>query len=213
MKKYLLVLLMVFTSNLFAQLDIVGGMGIGFVNNSSVSDYVNGLRLSQDLGTFNSSFEVYLEGDYELSNNFQLGLEYVYSIFSHNAALGGIGQYDFTYDHHKPSLLAYYVISGPGYKFKFGGGAGIRFVNLDEKFQTTVNYRSSGFGLLGRIQAHTKLSGGFYANVGSTLRYDMSGEPETSEGRKLFDNSVDENVSINALSFSVNIGVSYFIGN
>ena len=213
MKKLFAVLLVASSSHLFAQFDIAGGMGIGFLNNSSLTDYVNGLRLSEDLGTFSSSFEVYLEGDYEMSENFQLGLEYVYTIFSHNSSLGGIGQYDLTYDHHKPSILAYYVISGTGYKFKFGAGAGLRFINLDEKFQTTVNYTSSGFGLLGRFQAHTKLSGDFYANIGTTVRYDMSGEPEDSNGRKIVDNSINENVSINALSFSINIGISYFIGS
>jgi hypothetical protein len=212
MKKYIAIFITFISINTFAQIDLAAGMGIGFMNNSSVSDYVNGVLGLEDLGTFSSSFEAYVEGDYSLNESFQLGLEYVYTIFSHTNSLGVI-QYDFSYDHHKPSLLAYYVIAGEGYKFKFGGGAGPRFVNLDEKFQTTTNYTSTGFGVLGRIQAHTKLSDDFYANIGSTVRYDVGGEPKSSQGKYIGENTNYGNVSVNSLSFSINIGVSYFIGN
>jgi hypothetical protein len=187
-------------------------MGISFVNNSSLEDYLNGLPLSDEVATFNSAFELYVEGDYSVSPKFQLGLEYVYALFSHTSSFAGIGNYELTYLTHKPSILAYYVISGKGYKFKFGGGAGPRFVNLDQKILSTAEYTTSGFGLLGRLQAHTKLSDNFYANIGSTIRYELLGEPESSVG-KIKDVSVDENVNLNSLSISVNIGVSYFIGN
>ncbi|MBU1097278.1 MAG: hypothetical protein KKB34_12410 [Bacteroidetes bacterium] len=211
MKKIFLIVLFLFSIELLAQVDITTGMGISFVNNSSLQDYINSFPLNDKLETFNSSFETYLEGDYSIGPKFQLGVEYVFQIFSFNSPYAGLGQYDLTYVQHKPSLLAYYVISGNGFKIKFGGGAGPRFVNLDEKILSTTNYKSSGFGLLGRIQAHTKLGDNFYANIGSTLRYDHGGVPENNT-RKLHDNFVKEDVNINALSVSVNIGVSYFIG-
>ncbi len=210
MKKIITVLLFFVSLNLYAQFDFTGGMGISFINNPSVEDYINSLPLSDELNTFNSGFEWYLECDYSMSPKFQLGVEYVGEIFSVNSTYGGIGNFDFTYVTHKPSLLAYYVIAGKGYKFKFGGGAGPRFVNLDQKIGVKYpSYTTSGFGLLGRIQAHTKLSDSFYANLGSTLRYEILGEPENSQGKNP---SSGEPVNLKALSVSVNIGLSYFLG-
>lgn len=212
MKKLLTALLLFVSMNLFAQVDFAVGMGISFVNNPSVEDYINGQPLGDELGTFNSAFEWYVEGDYTISPKFQIGLEYVNELFSVNSSYGGIGNFDFTYATHKPSLLAYYVLAGEGYKFKLGGGAGPRFADLDQKIVATSNYTTSGFGLLARIQAHTKLSDNFYANVGSTVRYENLGEPENSQGT-IYDVSVQDNVNLNAVSVSVNIGVSYFLGN
>ncbi|MBN1300978.1 MAG: hypothetical protein JW995_07150 [Melioribacteraceae bacterium] len=212
MKRLILVLCLIVTIKVNAQYDIAAGMGISFINNSSLQDYINSTLSGDEVSTFNSAFEVFLETDVSLTPKFQMGFEYVYSLFSHNAPLGGIGQYDITYAHHKPSVLAYYVIPGRGYKFKFGAGAGYRYVDLDEKILASVNYTSSGFGLLARVQAHTALSSSFFANIGTTLRYDLAGEV-ANNGNKIYNKFFEENVNINSLSISINLGVSYFIGN
>lgn len=210
--KKLFALILICTSIIInAQVDITGGMGIAFVNNSSLKDYINSSFPSEkELGTFNSSFDLSLEADYTISENFEMGIEYVYNIFSYTTStFGGLGVYDISYKHHKPSVLAYYVLPGAGYKFKLGGGIGYRMVDLDEKIFQPVNYTASGFGFLLRAQGLTTLGGNFYANLGGTFRYDLPGELSAS-------NSIDsgysmENfgVNINSIVFSVNIGVTY----
>ncbi|OGU58803.1 MAG: hypothetical protein A2V66_01705 [Ignavibacteria bacterium RBG_13_36_8] len=211
MKKILfLITLLLFSSSTYAQFDFAGGMGISFVNNSSLRDYLQiNFPSGSKLSTFNSSVEFFIEGDYSVTTSFQLGLEYAYQIYSYTASFSGTYVYDISYGHHKPSVLAYYVISGNGYKFKFGGGAGLRIISLDEKIMNTVNYSTSGFGVLLKAQGHTLLGGNFYANIGVDLRYDLPGEPKNGSNY-IVDNSINQNVNINSLSFGIKLGISYF---
>lgn len=211
MTKKLIIALLVFLSisSIQAQVDVVGGMGISFVASPSLNDYLNyNISSSEELGTFNSTVEFYGEVDYKISPKFQIGFEYVYALYGYSTSLIGLN-YELDYDHHKPSVLGYYVISGEGYKFKFGGGVGMRIINLSEKKIVTGEYSSTGFGILGRVQGHTGLGGNFYANIGSTIRYDAPGEPANGE-IKLHDTLTNEDVNINSFSVSVNIGFSYF---
>lgn len=214
MKKILLIFAILFGFiNLNAQIDAAAGMGISFVNNSSLKDYINiNFAAGDNLSTFYSTVEGFAEVDYTINNNFQIGLDYSYQYFSYNTSYGGIGQYDLSYALHKPSLIAYYVMVGEGYKFKFGGGVGPRLLSLDEKLPSSVNslnYSKTGFGLLGRIQGHTLLGGNVYANVGLDLRYDSVGQPEDKNGNTLGQVS-NQSVDLNSLSVSIRIGISYF---
>ncbi len=210
MKKIALIsLFFFFTKNISAQVDIATGMGISFVYNSSLSEYLDIYFPSEEeLASFSSTVEFYLEADYTITPSFQLGIEDVYTLYSYNTSFG-YSNYKLEYNQHKPSLLAYYVISGEGYKFKFGGGAGLRIVDLTESINMDENYSTVGFGFLFRSQAHTKLGGNFYANVGGTMRFDFPGEPSNGE-RTIKNNITNQNVNINSFSVSVDIGISYF---
>ena len=210
MKKVLvLIMFLIQFSVINAQVDIAGGMGISFVHTPSLNDYLANFSSSEEIPSFNSTVEFYIEGDYSLKPSFQLGLEYVYSLYSYNNSLQGFN-YELNYQHYKPSILAYYVIPGKGYKIKFGGGAGIRILNLDQKiYGATESFEAVGYGLLIRAQGHTTIGGNFYINIGATTRYDHPGVPENDNG-ELYNNILDEPVNINSLSFSVDIGISYF---
>lgn len=196
-----------------AQVDIVGGMGISFVASPSLNDYLNyNFPSSDELGTFNTTAEFYGEIDYTVSPKFQIGFEYVYAIYGYSTFVYETN-YKLDYNHYKPSILGYYVVNGEGYKFKFGGGFGLRTVDLTESIGTTdegaQKFSANGFGILGRVQGHTTLGGNFYANIGSTIRYDAPGVPENGDN-KLHDTLTNEDVNINSFSVSVNIGFSYF---
>lgn len=215
MRKLFFVVIIILSNKLFAQLEITAGMGIGFVNNSSVADYVN-LNFAangKQLKSFNSAIDFYLEADYSISNSFQLGLEYDEMYFSYTNLQTTAGDYELNYYHHKPSLVAFYVFRGTGYNFKFGGGAGPRFISLEEKLplvSARQRYKSSGVGLLLKGQGNTLLGGNFYANIAVDLRYDFPGEPEDEDGQALVNNSYQENVNVNSLTFGLKLGVSYF---
>ncbi|GBD90477.1 hypothetical protein BMS3Abin04_01194 [bacterium BMS3Abin04] len=200
MKKLVIVFILT-SSSIFAQIDITGGMGINMVYSSSFTDYVNNNFAQADpLPSFKSTGEFFIEADYTLKQNFQIGMEYSFSLFSYNTPLLG-GSYEISYTHYKPSLLAYYVISGEGYKIKFGGGIGYRYVSLDERILGATNYSTSGFGLLLRMQGHTLLSGNLYANIGGDLRNDFLGEIQNSNN--------GQNYNLNSLSAGIRLGISY----
>ncbi|MFN3693811.1 MAG: hypothetical protein ACK4UV_02290 [Ignavibacterium sp.] len=189
-------------------------MGIDFINTPSLFDYINQSNFASDgsqLPTFNTA--VNFSGEYGrlLSENFQLSFELAYLIYSYNASNIN-GRYDISYGLIMPSALAFYVLSGNGYNFKFGGGAGIRFLSVDETLPASVgsdNYTSTGFGAILRAEGNTLLSGNFYANIITDIRYDINGEPKGNQGN-LHNNVLDENVNFNSLSVGIKLGVSYF---
>ncbi len=210
------VLIIIFSENLlFAQQNqFRANMGIDFINTPSLIDYINQSNFASDgsqLPTFNTA--VNFSGEYGrlLNENLQLSIELSYLIYSYNA--GNInGRYDLSYNLMMPSLLAFYVLSGKGYNFKFGGGAGIRFLSVDETLPASVksdNYSSTGFGVILRAEGNTLLSGNLFANIITDFRYDFNGEP-SGNNTSLHNNVLNENVNFNSLSVGIKLGVSYF---
>lgn len=193
----------------YGQIDLTAGMGISFVNSSSLQDYINSnFPSNEELSSFNTLLDLYLECDYMISDNYQVGFEYNYSLFSYTTSFGGIGQYDLNYVNHKPSALIYYILQGYGYKLKFGGGLGPRFIDLDEKIGLSENYKSTGFGIVLKAQGLTALSSDFFANIGVNLSFDAVGEP-ANNGKKIYDYTINKNVNVNSFSVGVNIGITY----
>ncbi len=110
-----------------------------------------------------------------------------------------------------PSVLNYYVLNGNGYNFKFGGGAGIRFLSLNESLPgtgSTVNYSSTGFGLILRAEGNTAIAQNVYAHIAADVRYDLNGEPKNNS-KNLYNRVLKENVNFSSLSFGIRLGISY----
>ena len=219
MKKILLFsAILFFTKILFAQTELKATMGVNFISVASMQDYINQSNyapLDNQLGTFNAAVIFSVEGGYFLNSKFEMSVEIPYQIYSYNSTIVGAGQYNLSYDELLPSVMAYYVISGTGYNFKFGGGVGPRFVFVTEekKWQgTSEDYSSIGFGGLLRVEANTSLADNIFANIGFDLRYDVNGEPENNNGKTLYNTGMSENVNFNTFSAGVKLGISYLIG-
>jgi len=201
----------------FAQTEIKGTMGINLISIPSAQDYVNQNYAPYDdeLSTYNTAVIFAGEVGYFFNEKFEMSFDIPYQIYSYNTNIDGAGQYDLYFDSFLPSVMAYYVLSGVGYNFKFGGGAGPRFstVTEEKKWQgTSEEYTSTGFGGLIRAEANTALSENFYANLGFDMRYDINGEPENGNGNKLVNNVEGETVNFNSFSVGIKLGVSYLIG-
>ena len=110
-----------------------------------------------------------------------------------------------------PSILGYYVLNGTGYNFKFGGGAGVRLLSVDESLPGTGssdNYSSTGYGFILRAEGNTAIAENVYAHIAADVRYDVNGEPENN-GENLYNVVYKENVNFNSLSFGIRLGISY----
>lgn len=212
MKKYLLICLLIFAPvSTKAQYSLRAGMGIDFANTPSLNDYINQTFKGIDpIGDFNTAINFSGEFGYSIINTFQVGLELSYLLNSFNYSSES-GKYELDYDIIAPSLLGYYVLDGIGYNFKFGGGAGIRFVTVDLTFPGTnfTNiYKSTGLGLILRAEGNTLLGGNFYANIGADLKYDLIATPK-SGSVKLFNRISREEVNLNSVSLGLRLGISY----
>jgi hypothetical protein len=217
MKKTALLFLLMIVSNFsLAQIELKGTMGINFLSFPSVQDYINEnfAPSNAQLSTFNSAVIFTGEAGTFLSKSFELSIELPYQIYSYTENVGP-GQYELAYNSILPSVMAYYVLLGDGYNVKFGGGAGVRFIDVAEskKWQGTEDtFSSVGFGGLIRAEANTALAENVYANIGVDLRYDINGEPENSNGNTLVNNVKGENVNFDTFSLGVKLGVSFLIG-
>jgi hypothetical protein len=217
MKKIILLIIILFIAEpSFAQIELKGIMGINFISFPSLQDYINETYAppNAQLGTFNSAVIFSVEVGYFIGKDFELSIEFPYQIYSYTEIVG-LGQYELAYNSFLSSVLAYYVLSGEGYNFKFGGGVGPRFVSGSEtkRWQGTEDsFSSVGFGGLLRIEGNTALAENVFANIGFDLRYDVNGEPEDDDGNKLTNPVKGENVNFDTFTFGVKLGISYLIG-
>lgn len=203
MKKYFITILLI-CSSAYSQYDINGGMGLNFFSAPDLRDYINAnFATTDELQSFNTSADFFGEFGYNFNDNYQLSVEYTQNLYSFNSnGIGGI--YDLKLTQHKPSIIGYYLITGVGYKFKFGGGLGIRFATAEEKIPgltQVLEYSTSGFGLLLKAQGDTKLGGDFYALISGELRYEILGDLDFSSGNA---------VNLNSFGVALKLGLAYY---
>ena len=212
MKKFVITLFVVFISAFsFAQTEneVRASMGIDFVSIPSLKEYIDQLPY-EELTDFNAA--VNFSGSYGrmLSESYQLQAELGYFLYSFTSS-GTDGQYDLTYSLIMPSILNYYVLTGKGYNFKFGGGVGVRLLSVDESLPGTgssENYSSVGYGFILRAEGNTAIAENVFAHIAADVRYDVNGEPE-NDGQNLYNVVYKENVNFNSLSFGIRLGISY----
>jgi len=214
--KYLsfLVLVLLMFSVSYSQVEVRGSMGVDFVSTPSLYDYFNQnfAASNNQVGSFNAAVMFSGEVDYDVSQTYEIGLDLGYRLYSYNTQ-NTFGTYDLKYHNFMPTLVNYYVINGEGYQFKFGAGAGIRFLSADESLPatgTTQSYSSTGFGILLRGAGNTRLSKNVYINIGLDARYDFNGEP-TNGGKPLYNFATKSNVNFNSLSVGLSLGLTFFL--
>jgi hypothetical protein len=213
MRKLLIVyFLLIFGSTSFSQYSLRAGLGIEFKNTSSFYDYINQnfAPSNGQLKNFNPAVNFSVEIDKSINENFDVGIEMAYDLYSYNYQFN-LGLYNISTNNFMPSLLAYYVLKGEGYNFKFGGGAGLRFVNVDEQLPgtpTATSYSATGIGFIIRGIGNTQIGENLYANITADLRSDLNGD--VSNGSKnLFNPAMNENVKFNSFSAGITLGVTY----
>jgi len=214
--KYLSSLILAFLmfSVSYSQVEVRGSMGVDFVSTPSLYDYINQnfAASNNQVGSFNAAVMFSGEVDYDVSQTYEIGLDLGYRLYSYNTQ-NTFGTYDLKYHNFMPTLVNYYVINGEGYQFKFGAGAGIRFLSADESLPgtgTTQSYSSTGFGILLRGAGNTRLSNNVYINIGLDARYDFNGEPSNG-GKSLYNFASKSNVNFNSLSVGLSLGLTFFL--
>jgi hypothetical protein len=214
MKKIVILSIILFMSVMaYPQISVRGGMGINFVSDPSLRDYLNYSQfapLDNQVAAFNTAVNFSGEIDFRAAENYELGLEFAYLYNSFTFSPNG-GRYMLSYGIIMPTVVNYYVIDGKGYNFKFGGGLGIRFASINESLPFSSNsngYSSTGFGILLRALGNTSLGGNVYANITGDIRYDINGTPKNN-GNPIRNSVLGNNVNLNSLSVGISLGISY----
>ncbi|MEI7811630.1 MAG: hypothetical protein WCJ01_04290 [Ignavibacteria bacterium] len=198
--------LIITAPSLKAQFNISGGMGIDIAQSVALNDYIS-FNISQRRPDFNTNAEFYGEFGYLSDDKYQIGFEYAFGINSYQS-----GTFDISYDIHMPSVLAYYIISGYGYKFKFGGGVGYRYVSLDEtRFSVPVNFTAAGYGVVLKVVGNTSLGDNLFADVTGLLRFDHTDELKNNNGRAINYGSIyQDKVTLSQSGAGFRLGLSYY---
>jgi hypothetical protein len=206
------ILLLAAFTKINAQVDVNLSLGLDARSSPSFKDYVNYVLASNQVTSFKTTASFSGSADFFVNKNFALGIEYNLQTDSYNAASdNGIGgAYEISYNFHRPSVLAYYVIPGDGYQFKLGGGIGYRYVSFKQQFMDTQNFTAKGFGLLGRAVGNTILANGFYALIGIDLRYDFPGELSNSTGA-VTNPATQSKMNLNMLCIGIFLGLTFKI--
>ncbi|MGE5496716.1 MAG: hypothetical protein ACM3Q2_01495 [Syntrophothermus sp.] len=191
------------------QVLLSGGLGIDLTDNHSLNDYITVISFERR-PDFNTNAEFFGEADYLLGNSHALGIEYAFSVnsYSNNTQ----GYYDLSWNFHMPSALYFYMLNGPGYKFKFGGGAGYRYAKMEESrgyYISPVSYSASGWGMLLRAEGNTSLGGSLYALIAAQLRWDFTGDLK-NEGQTVVNPATSEKVNMSGFAVGLRLGVSYY---
>ena len=203
-------LLFLFCKPLLSQTELRASMGIDFISSPSLTNYLNQTYANGQLGSFNSAVIFSFEADRFLKENYQVGLEISYLINSFNYSQD-LQTYDLKYNIIMPAIMNYYVIQGTGYEFKFGGGIGIPFLSADEKtfgLDYSTKYKSTGVGLILRVDGNTILSDNFYVNIGGDLKYEFNGKPKNGNNY-LVNKATGEEINFNSFSAGLHLGITY----
>jgi hypothetical protein len=208
---YLVISVVMIMGTSYAQYDFRIGMGISVVSTPSLIDYLNEnfAPSNQQLGVFNSSIVFSGEAGYFVNDSYEISLDFSYLLNSYNFSYNP-GVYKLSYDFLMPKFVNYYVIKGSGYNFKFGGGIGPCFTNVDQQMPASpsATYNSVGFGFIFKAEGNTLLSDKLFANIGVDLGYDFNGTPKNGNLYLVNPNN-NQNVNFNSLSAGIHLGVSY----
>lgn len=207
MKLKVLIIFFLTTIPAFAQLDVSAGMGIDYVR-SNVIDHINSYAPSgAKLNDFTTGAVFFAEAGCKITPHFVTAIEYAHAIYSQDVA----GGYKYSQVTHKPSLMAYYLIEGPGYRFKFGGGAGPRFFAIDETlpgFIASNGYSATGFGFELKADGNTALSRNLYADISLLLNYDISGNISADDALTQLHFRLTD-TDANSFSAGIRLGLTY----
>ncbi|HOJ18604.1 MAG TPA: hypothetical protein PLT92_08595 [Ignavibacteriaceae bacterium] len=200
-------------ASLYSQSDIRLSMGLNFASSPQLREYINYSAPTNDLQPDVSTYiEFAGEYGYEVSKNYQIGIEGAYESKTVNYP-GAPSSYEFNYSLLMPSFTGYYIMKEASYKFKFGVGLGPRFAIIDEAVytKTSTRYTASGFGLLLKADGSTKLSELVYAYIGLDIRYNNIGELKSKDNILLNNPNSNEGVSFNSFSAGIKLGVAVIL--
>jgi hypothetical protein len=211
-KTFMLLVIVAVNSFVYPQVSLRAGLGLNFISTPSLRDYLNVNFAPPDnqVASFGSAVNFSAEADFRVAKNYEVGMELAYLYNSYNYSPFG-GRYELAYGIIMPTITNYYVIDGPGYNFKFGGGIGIRLTSVNETLPFTsapTKYSSTGFGILLRAMGNTALSSVVYANITGDIRYDINGEPKNN-GNPIMNNVLGNQVNLNSFSLGLTLGITY----
>jgi len=163
---------------------VSGGMGVSYLSAHDLVNLVNatpGTTARQ--GEFSSVVEFFGSASIPLSGPWELKVDYAYMMGSYTVQ-GLLGQTEYSYGAHMPSVLVQYAVIQQGvYNIKAGLGPGFYFGSLTQRDGGSgSDFRGSGPGLLLDLEANTALGEDLFAYLGALVRWSGIGALTADNG-------------------------------
>ena len=159
-------------------------MGVSYISAQDLVNLVNATpgNASRE-SEFSSVVEFFGAVSIPFSGPWGLKVDYGYLMGSY-AIQGLLGQTEYAYSAHMPSLLLQYIlVEGGVYNLKAGFGPGYYLGTLTQRFGGTESrYTGSGLGLLLDLEANTALGDDLFANLGVVVRWSGIGALTSENG-------------------------------
>lgn len=191
---------------------IATGMGVMLINAPDVVDYLNtSYPTPTKLDDFGLGAVFFGETSMQISDSWNLKIEYTYLIKSYNIPQPPLPDYSFKYEIHMPALIAQYMILGENYILKIGGGSGYHFATFS---QTIMNndkrYWSKGLGVKFVVEANTAFDDSFYGYVAGEIQNNFMSEFIDANEKKVVILGSSESASMDFFGLGLKFGVCYY---
>lgn len=193
-----------------AAIHLTAGLGIDGYSSTSLFSYLNtlyGIPYAQKLGGLAPATEFFIRPEFQASDNFMLGMEYSYLLYSQSVS--GYYSGEVTEVVHLPMLTAHYVLRGEGYWVKFGGGAGYQLGTLKQTINevgSEQQYTAHGFGVKLDAALHLAFDEHLYGMLGGDVRW-CTGSTFQKDGADAAYES--ESPKLNFITLGLKLGMMY----
>jgi len=194
-----------------SRVGLSGGMGVSYISAQDLVNLVNATPgASSRVGEFSSVVEFFGAASVPLSGPWALKADYAYLTGSYSLQ-GLLGQTEYSYAAHMPSLLVQYIIvEGGVYNIKAGLGPGYYVGILTQRLGGSESrFTGSGAGLLLDLEANTALGDDLFAYLGVLARWSGIGALTSENGASPQANFASE-TTLQFFGVGARLGFSYY---
>jgi len=188
-------------------------MGVSMVNAQSLTNFLKEevpFTNKDSISSFNVGLEVFGGVEVQYSRSFSLKLDYSYFFKSYTYTQVSYYTFDYFYQVHQPYLMAYYVVPGKHYSFKFGGGLGFLYAifhRTDDR-ASDARYTSTGMGIKGEVIFTADLSKRMESYLSGFIKGDSFAKLKDSGGHSMTTLNSGQEVDLNSFAVGLRLGFS-----
>jgi hypothetical protein len=191
-----------------------GGLGVTLVHAADIVDYINlQYQPSSKIQEFSTASEFFGAGEIRLSGSWGVKLEYSYLLKSYSVPEPYGPDYSFSYAIHMPVVMAQYLMTGRGFAFKLGGGAGYHIAKFSEDASVLVSdsYTSRGVGIKLEAEGNTEFDDHLFGLIAVDVRDDLMGDFRDANNKTMMIPVLNRPATMDFFSIGVKFGLIYYL--
>ena len=192
-------------------------MGVIYYKADGLSNYLNYAAPGSMIPkSFTSAIRFSIGGEYAVTRDWALGIDYGYITKSVNGN-NSIGSQQVNIAYSLPSLAIRKILREKGFSIRLGGEVGYHFgsVSISSPYSSqTLDYSAAGFGIKLNGSVDTPLDKRLYARIGVNGDAEFIGDLKTKDGSRLtyldYYSGNFHPVNMDLLGVGVSFGIVYY---